>query len=89
MKKNVIFKKQLYQAQDFVPKAFVIGRKYHCSWAKSRGMVWILKDYSIMYDRATLVTPRTMKVIHTQLSALRDINHFVMIRDTPQYNGTR
>ena len=55
-----------------MPEAFIIGRKYHCSWAKSRGMVWIL--ISIENNIATLETPRTHKRITTDISYLRDIN---------------
>lgn len=65
---------------ETMPNEFVIGRKYHCSWAKSRGMVWRLISYNETTNEATLKTPRTKKTIVTQLSSLRDINKTILLK---------
>ena len=40
-----------------VPKELVIGRRYHCRWAKSSGMSWVLLE--VMGDKCRLETPHT------------------------------
>lgn len=62
--------------EDHIPKEFVIGRKYHLSWATNRAMVWVLKGYDSTY--ASLETPKTKKVLLTKLRDLREINTFVI-----------
>lgn len=57
-----------------LPEVFVIGRPYHLSWARNRGMSWILKSFDQDKDIAHLVTPHTRKPLQTKLSALRDVN---------------
>ena len=59
-----------------IPTEYVKGRKYHLAWAKNRGMVWKLVDYSREEDSATMVTPRTKKTLKTKLSDLRNINKY-------------
>ena len=59
------------------PTEYVIGRKYHVSWAKSRGMVWILKAIDKDKKQAMLQTPKTKKIVYTQLDSLRDINRYI------------
>ncbi len=61
--------------ENDIPEKYIIGRKYHCSWAKSRGCVW--KLISINEDVAILETPKTKKRITTQLSSLREINKYI------------
>lgn len=58
---------------DRVPIELTVGTKYHCSWAFSKGMVWILKGIS-QNNQAILETPRTKKIIHTHVHNLRHIN---------------
>lgn len=57
-----------------IPNEFVIGRPYHLSWAKNRGMCWILKAFDQERDEAHMKTPRTGKSLKTKLSSLRDVN---------------
>ena len=59
------------------PSRYVIGRKYHCSWAKNRGYVWILTAFNIENNAAELMTPKTKKKIKTELSSLRNINKYL------------
>ena len=65
-----------YTPKNFnsIPKEYVIGRKYHCSWAKNRGYVWRLVSFDKANDKAVLITPKTKKIMETKLSSLRDIN---------------
>ena len=58
---------------DRVPTELKVGTKYHCTWATSKGMVWVLKGWS-MNNQAILETPRTKKVIYTNVNNLRLIN---------------
>jgi hypothetical protein len=60
--------------QPDVPLEYVIGRKYHCTWAKNRGFVWVLMSYDVATDTAYMQTPKTKKPMKTQLSSLREIN---------------
>jgi len=60
-----------------IPKKFVIGRKYHCSWAKARGFVWVLISFDTEKDEAVIQTPKTKKKLTTQLSSLRNINKYL------------
>jgi hypothetical protein len=60
-----------------IPKKFVIGRKYHCSWATSRGFVWVLISFDTDKDEAVIQTPKTKKKLTTQLSSLRNINKYL------------
>jgi hypothetical protein len=53
---------------------FIIGRKYHCSWAKNRGMVWRLISFDANKNEAILETPRTRKQLKTKLDSLTNIN---------------
>ncbi len=48
-----------------------IGTKYHLSWARKTGMVWILKG--IEGDKAILQTPKTKKRLEAKLVDLRHI----------------
>ncbi len=57
-----------------IPSEYVIGRPYHCSWAKNRGFVWILESFNESKNVAKLYTPKTNKELTTQLSSLRDVN---------------
>jgi hypothetical protein len=59
-----------------IPKEYVVGRKYHTNWAKSRGMVWILRGYDLEKNLAFMETPKTQKTMVTHLDSLRDINRF-------------
>lgn len=58
--------------EDTIPQELKIGQKYHCSWANSKGMVWVLRD--IAGNKATLETPRTKKQIQTNVNSLRLLN---------------
>lgn len=58
-------------------KNYVIGRKYHCNWAYSRGMVWRLVSFNVELNEAFIVTPKTGKHIKTQLNSLRNINKYI------------
>jgi len=69
--------KDSFENVSDIPKQFVIGRKYHCSWASSRGFVWKLKYYSEENDLAILITPKTKKELKTNLSSLREINKYL------------
>jgi hypothetical protein len=53
---------------------YIIGRKYHCSWAKNKGYVWRLISFDESKNEAVLETPKTKKRLTTQLSALYNIN---------------
>lgn len=64
---------------DRVPVELTIGTKYHCTWAFSKGMVWILKGIS-QNNQAILETPRTKKIIHTHVHNLRHINKNALIQ---------
>lgn len=57
---------------DRIPTQLNIGEKYHCSWANSRGMVWVLKG--VANNQATLETPRTKRIITTHVNFLRVLN---------------
>lgn len=57
---------------DDIPIEFVIGRKYHCSWARVRAMVWVLK--AINGEDCLLEARKSKKIVVTKLSALRDLN---------------
>ena len=67
-----------------IPNEYVIGRRYHCSWAKKRGFVWVLVSYDIHKDVAHLVTPKTRKKLTTQLSSLRDVNRIILQNNIPR-----
>lgn len=58
---------------DRVPIELTVGTKYHCTWASSKGMVWVLKGIS-QNNQAILETPRSKKIIHTHVHNLRHIN---------------
>lgn len=62
--------------EDRIPKELHIGEKYHCSWASSKAMVWVLKD--INGSQVILETPRTKKQIQTNVSSLRVLNKVAM-----------
>ena len=57
---------------DRIPSELRVGQKYHCTWASHPGMVWVLK--SVYLKQATLETPRTKKIITTNVDFLRHIN---------------
>lgn len=59
---------------DTIPKQFVIGRKYHCCWANSKGIVWILQG--VYNNQADLITPKTKRKIQTHINNLRELNKF-------------
>ncbi len=50
-----------------------IGEKYHLSWAKEKGMVWILIGI-VQNKKCTMMTPKTKKTLVTDISTLRHIN---------------
>ncbi len=58
--------------EDRIPQKYTLGDKYHCHWAKNNKLVWIL--LSINNDIATLQTPRTKKILTTNINSLRVIN---------------
>lgn len=58
---------------DRMPIELTVGTKYHCTWAASKGMVWVLKGIS-QNNQAILETPRTKKTITTHVHNLRHIN---------------
>jgi hypothetical protein len=72
--------------EDGVPEKFVIGRKYHCNWAKSRGLVWILVSFDEAKDEAIMRTPSTRRPMTTKLSSLRDINKFIKPKNLNHIN---
>tara|TARA_R110000822_G_scaffold227017_2_gene359696 strand:- start:1276 stop:1551 length:276 start_codon:yes stop_codon:yes gene_type:complete len=57
---------------DSIPTQYVIGNKYHLSWASNRGYVWVLK--SIQGDVVVLETPKTKKVLLAKIKDLRETN---------------
>ena len=57
---------------DRIPTKLNLGEKYHCSWANSKAMVWVLK--AISNNQATLETPRTKRTITTHINHLRVLN---------------
>ncbi len=60
---------------ETIPKVKpVIGRLYHCSWAKNTRYVWRLVSFDETKDVANLITPKTKKPLTTKLTALRDVN---------------
>lgn len=59
---------------DTIPKEFIVGRKYHCSWANQKGMVWILEG--VYNNQADLITPKTKKRIQTHVNNLRKLNKY-------------
>ncbi len=58
------------QESDRIPKELKTGIKYHCSWASSPGMTWILIGIS-NNNQAILQTPRTKRIIYTNVNNLR------------------
>jgi len=48
-----------------------IGEKYHLSWAKKNGMVWVLT--SIIGNDAIMMTPKTKKILRAKVSELRHL----------------
>lgn len=72
-----------------IPNEYVIGRRYHCSWAKKRGFVWVLVSFDINKDIAHMITPKTKKKMTTQLSSLRDINKIVLQNKIPRLDRDR
>ena len=60
---------------DDIPKELIVGRKYHCSWAKSRGFVWFLVE-GLPNGKVVLETPRTRKRLITDAASLRNINKY-------------
>jgi hypothetical protein len=54
----------------YLVKYPTVGNLYHCSWAKNKSMVWRLVE--INGNNCTLETPRTHKIVETQLSSLRE-----------------
>lgn len=61
---------------DRIPAELKIGEKYHCSWASSRGMVWVLK--AVSNYQATLETPRNKRLINTHINHLRVLNKIAL-----------
>jgi hypothetical protein len=61
------------QESDKVPKELKIGQKYHCTWASSSAMVWILIGIS-NNNQAILQTPKTKRIVYTHINNLRLIN---------------
>ncbi len=57
---------------DRIPQKYVIGDKYHCNWATNNKLVWIL--LSIHDNIATLQTPKTKRILTTNINSLRVIN---------------
>ena len=57
---------------DRIPQQLIVGNKYHCNWASSKGMVWVLVN--TYNNTAVLQTPRTKKTITTNINSLRVIN---------------
>lgn len=58
--------------EDTILKQLVIGSKYHLSWASSKSMVWVLKNYNSTH--AFLETPRTKKQLSSKITDLRELN---------------
>jgi hypothetical protein len=58
-------------------KEIVIGRSYHLSWAKKRGMVWILTSVNQTTGQITLKTPKTGKLLKSKIDDLRNVNEFL------------
>jgi hypothetical protein len=50
-----------------------IGKRYHLSWAKKTGMVWVL--VGIDGRKALLQTPKTKKKLTAWLADLRHTRH--------------
>lgn len=59
---------------DTIPKKLISGRKYHCSWANQKGMVWILEG--VYNNQADLITPSTKRKIQTHINNLRELNKY-------------
>jgi len=57
---------------DKIPQKYIIGDKYHCNWATSNKLVWVL--ISINNNIATLQTPRTKRILTTNINSLRVTN---------------
>lgn len=57
---------------DKIPQKYVIGDKYHCDWATSNKLVWVL--LSIHNNIAILQTPKTKRILKTNINSLRVIN---------------
>ena len=57
---------------DKIPQKYVIGDKYHCSWATNNKLVWVL--LSIHNNIATIQTPKTKRIITTNINSLRVTN---------------
>lgn len=64
------------------PDVYIIGRKYHTTWARERGMVWVLISFDRTKNQAVLETPKTKKRFTTQLNSLQDINYFADLKET-------
>lgn len=46
-----------------------IGARYHLSWARSHGMIWVLT--AIDGETAIMRTPKTKKILKTKVADLR------------------
>ena len=57
---------------DKIPQKYIIGDKYHCNWATSNKLVWIL--VSINNNIATLQTPKSKRILKTNINSLRVTN---------------
>lgn len=62
--------------EDYLVQNPVINEVYHLSWAKNRGMVWVLTYIKEPY--AYMRTPKTWKSLRTKLSDLREVNRNVI-----------
>lgn len=69
---------------DELVKTPVLGKLYHLSWASKRGMVW--KLHSIVGDKANMVTPKTNKMLTTNLNDLRETNASIINKAKKRYN---
>lgn len=70
---------------DTIPKEFIVGRKYHCSWANQKGMVWILEG--VYNNQADLITPKTKKRIQTHINNLRELNKYSLSNALKRINN--
>ncbi len=61
--------------EDHIPLNYIPGLRYHLSWARNRGMSWVL--VRVVNNIAYMKTPHTNKQLTTKLDTLRHTNQRV------------
>jgi hypothetical protein len=68
--------KSIQKLQNATVENPKVGQRYHLSWAKKRGMVWVLKE--IDGETCLMETLKTKKQLTTHISTLRLTNKSIL-----------